>query len=99
MWTTTDGLTDGASIAGEESAQELAGLAMAVSCVGRRLVLGARTEEELESVVDAIGNSVPLIGFYSYGEIAPVGGDPAMCALHNQTMTVTTVSETAASHG
>lgn len=99
MWTTTDGLTDGASIAGEESAQELAGLAMAVSCVGRRLVLGARTEEELDSVVDAIGNSVPLIGFYSYGEIAPVGGDPAMCALHNQTMTVTTVSETAASHG
>lgn len=98
MWTTTDGLTDGASVAGEESAQEQAGLAMAVSCVGRRLVLGARTEEELDSVVDAIGDCVPLIGFYSYGEIAPVG-DPAMCALHNQTMTVTTISEAVAAHG
>ncbi len=90
MWTTTDGLTHGASQAAEESVQEQAGLAVAVSCVGRRLVLGARTEEELDSVVDAIGAEVPLIGFYSYGEIAPVGGE---CALHNQTMTVTTISE------
>ncbi len=90
MWTTTDGLTHGASQAAEESVQEESGLAIAVSCVGRRLVLGARTEEELDSVVEAIGADVPLIGFYSYGEISPVGG---MCALHNQTMTVTTISE------
>ena len=68
-------------------------LALLVSCVGRRLALGQRTEEEIESVQKVIGNQVPMIGFYSYGEIAP----PSLlvnCALHNQTMTITTISET-----
>ena len=89
MWTTIDNLMDGASGAAEQAAQPEAGLALAVSCVGRRLVLGARTDEELECVKDAMGD-IPVIGFYSYGEITPVDGH---CALHNQTMTVTTVHE------
>lgn len=89
MWTTIDNLIDGATHAAEDAAQTGSGLTLAVSCVGRRLVLGDRTEEELDCVSDAVGHG-PTIGFYSYGEIAPVGG---YCALHNQTMTVTTVHE------
>lgn len=65
-------------------------LAIAVSCVGRRLVLGARTEEELEAVIGALPPKAQLTGFYSYGEICPTGG---FCALHNQTMTLTTLRE------
>ena len=66
-------------------------LAIAISCVGRRLVLGERTEEEIEGVLSELPAGVHQIGFYSYGEIAPYAtGHPD---LHNQTMTLTTISE------
>lgn len=90
MWTTTDRLMEGATEAAEEAAQSGIGLAIAISCVGRRLVLGARTDEELDSVVDALGHEAPIVGFYSYGEFSPAHGP---CALQNQTMTLTTISE------
>lgn len=92
MWTTVESLMEGASEAAEDAAQRRTGLAVAVSCVGRRLVLGHRTDEEVECVVDVIGQDTPLVGFYSYGEIAPVDG---WCQLHNQTMTITTMTEAA----
>jgi hypothetical protein len=66
-------------------------LAIAISCVGRRLVLGERTEEEIEAVKEALPSSAEQIGFYSYGEISPHGF--GSCDLHNQTMTLTTISE------
>jgi hypothetical protein len=60
--------------------------------VGRRLVLKQRTEEEIEGVRDVLGPQAVLTGFYSYGEISPLG--PAVeCALHNQTMTITSLEE------
>jgi hypothetical protein len=61
-------------------------LVVAISCVGRRLVLGERTEEELEAVADAVGPDAAMVGFYSYGEIAPSAA--ARCDLHNQTITL-----------
>jgi hypothetical protein len=66
-------------------------LAVAISCVGRRLVLGQRAEEEVESVIKALPSGTQLVGFYSYGEISPSG--MGSCDLHNQTMTLTTLSE------
>ncbi len=71
-------------------------LAIAVSCVGRRIVLGARTEEELEVVLSALGAQAVLTGFYAYGEISPTNGG---CSLHNQTMTLTTLRERPPSEG
>lgn len=67
-------------------------LAIDISCVGRRLLLGERTEEEIESTMSALPEGSSQIGFYSYGEISPfsVGN----CELHNQTMTITTIYET-----
>lgn len=67
-------------------------LAILVSCVGRKLVLKQRIEEETEGVQDVLGNGVVMTGFYSYGEISPFKPGAA-CALHNQTMTVTTFAE------
>ena len=67
-------------------------LVISVSCVGRRLVLGERTEEEVEIVEDSAPRHATHVGFYSYGEISPPlhGG---ASGLHNQTMTVTVFSE------
>lgn len=89
-------LIDGASGAALRSREGLGKsapeLAILISCVGRKLVLRQRTEEEVEAVREALGGSPVFAGFYSYGEISPfVAGAP--CALHNQTMTVTTFAE------
>jgi hypothetical protein len=67
-------------------------LALLVSCVGRKLVMGDRVEEEVEEVVRTLGPGTLTLGFYSYGEISASSfyGD---CRLHNQTMTVTCISE------
>ncbi len=66
-------------------------LAIAISCVGRRLLLGERTEEETESLLETLPKGAKQIGFYSYGEISPY--TTGSCNLHNQTMTLTTLSE------
>ena len=68
-------------------------LAVAVSCVGRRLVLGERTEEELESALTVLPPGTQQVGFYSYGELSPYVQGAGPCDLHNQTMTLTTITE------
>lgn len=67
-------------------------LAILISCVGRKIVLKQRIEEEVEGVRDVLGDRTILTGFYSYGEISPFTPN-AKCELHNQTMTITTLSE------
>ncbi len=67
-------------------------LAILISCVGRKLVLGQRIEEELEAVKNIFGEETILTGFYSYGELCPSSKNQNT-DLHNQTMTITTFSE------
>lgn len=67
---------------------------IAVSCVGRRLVLGQLVEDEIDVIKTNYPKNNLLSGFYSYGEIAPQHGF-INCKLHNQTMTVTTITENA----
>ncbi|SDG91522.1 FIST signal transduction protein [Winogradskyella thalassocola] len=67
-------------------------IAFLVSCIGRKLVLDQRVEEEIEEVIEVLGQGTTVSGFYSYGEIAPFHGEIA-CQLHNQTMTITLISE------
>ena len=74
-----------------EAADAANTLAIAISCVGRRLILGERTEEEIEAALDEFGPGTRQVGFYSYGEISPYAS--GHCDLHNQTMTLTTISE------
>jgi hypothetical protein len=89
-----DRLIDGAI--GAATASTLTGvqaeLALLISCVGRKLVLQQRIEEEVEGVREVLGAQAALTGFYSYGEISPLQAT-ARCALHNQTMTITTFAE------
>jgi hypothetical protein len=91
-----DRLIDGSIGAAITSSEALgaspADLAVLISCVGRKLVLKQRVEEEVEGVRDVLGPQTILTGFYSYGEISPFTPN-AKCELHNQTMTITTFSE------
>jgi hypothetical protein len=66
-------------------------LSIAISCIGRKLVLKQRTEEELEATLEILPDKTKQIGFYSYGEISPLTS--GVCDLHNQTMTLTLIWE------
>ena len=95
MRTDIDKLIDSAGMAADfarPSGQNAVGLCLVVSCVGRRLVMGQLTEEELEIVREKLGDATAITGFYSYGEMAPFG-EIMLCQLHNQTMTLTTIYE------
>lgn len=90
-----DRLIDASATAAHTSLSELnfaPELAILISCVGRKLVLGQRTEEEVEAAREVFGKDAVITGFYSYGEISPLQSN-ARCELHNQTMTVTVFSE------
>lgn len=86
-------------LGGAEEAATLAGgkgalgphLTVAISCVGRRLVLGERAEDEIEAIRSALPDDSHQVGFYSYGELSPYGD--GTCDLHNQTMTLTVIAE------
>jgi hypothetical protein len=86
-----EGAAESAVMTTETSGAGSSCLAVAVSCVGRRLVLGERTEEELERAAEILPPDSIQVGFYSYGEISPFAS--GACDLHNQTMTLTTFSE------
>lgn len=86
-------------VTGAEDAARLAfsaeaDFALCVSCVGRRVVLGQNTENELEVIRAILGMRPVIAGFYSYGELTPSGTDGA-CRLQNQSMSITTLSESA----
>ncbi len=66
-------------------------LVIAISCVGRRMVLGSRAEDETEATLELLPAMAQQIGFYSYGELSPHNN--GRCELHNQTMTLTAFSE------
>jgi hypothetical protein len=99
-----DRLAAGAAMAARQAAAQCRGengsgenrsgdqVAILVSCIGRRLLMGQHTADELEATSAEFGPRIPQLGFYSYGEISPhrVSG---VCELHNQTMTVTTIAE------
>jgi hypothetical protein len=96
MHASTDKLVDGAEVAARNAVNMRSargdGLAILISCIGRKLVMGERVDEEVEAVSSVFGNGVTLTGFYSYGEISPFGAG-GHCHLHNQTMTITWLSE------
>lgn len=95
MMTTVDNLATAAETAAINALKNRINqpqLALIVSCVGRKIVLDKMVEEEIEEVLRVIDNKTVTSGFYSYGEIAPFHGEQN-CKLHNQTMTLTLLSE------
>lgn len=88
-----EGAADAAEMAITTLQQRNPDLAILISCVGRRLVLKQRVEQELESVREVIGKETVYSGFYSYGEICPLKAFDLNCELLNQTMTITLFKE------
>lgn len=85
-------IIDGAKLAAQQARDSLQGakpLAIFMfSCVGRKLVLGRRTQEEVTAVRKILGEDVPLIGFYTYGEMGPIDKmkeELAITKFHNET--------------
>ncbi len=93
-----DRLADGAAKAARQAAASIGEkpvgdqIAVLVSCIGRRLLMGQHTLDEVEAAGAEFAATVPRLGFYSYGEISPHGAS-GVCELHNQTMTITSFSE------
>jgi hypothetical protein len=65
-----------------------------VSCIGRKIILKHRIEEEIEAVKQLVGDTACITGFYSYGEIS-INRILTNCELYNQTITVSTFYESA----
>ena len=97
MHSNPERLVDGAEMAATAVMEGLpdprgAALALLVSCVGRKLAMGDRIEEEVEAATAQLGAGATVAGFYSNGEIAGTG-DRGVCRLPNQTMTITWIGE------
>lgn len=95
MMASVDAIAEGANQAAKLAMKNRVNppqLALLVSCVGRKLVMNQRVEEEIERVHEVVGEQTAITGFYSYGEMAPFSGN-SFCDLHNQTMTLTLISE------
>lgn len=99
MHSSTDKLIEGAETAAKtalgshKSDDGDPALAILVSCIGRKLVMGDRVDEEVEAVANMLGESTCVTGYYSNGEIAGTAFH-GECRLHNQTMTITWITET-----
>jgi len=95
MKTNIENLVDGAALVANSISpyNSKRSLTLAVSCSGRRSVLKQLVDEEIEIMQNILGDNSQMIGFYSYGEIAPFSNDLLNCKLHNQTMTITTIYE------
>ncbi len=63
------------------------------NCIARSKLFGERSGEEIFAIQEAVGRDTPLIGFYTYGEQAPLGGEVRnmeKCnpAFHNETVVI-----------
>jgi hypothetical protein len=93
-----DRLASGAAEAARQAASGIGnvaadnGVAILVSCIGRRLLMDQHITDEVEAAGAELGAGLPRLGFYSYGEISPHESS-GFCRLHNQTMTVTALTE------
>jgi len=94
MRTNLDHLVESADQASSQIVPEgsTAALCLVFTCLGRRIVLGQMADEELEAAQKRGGSRAVMTGFYSYGEIGPLG-QVSTCDLHNQTMCMTTIQE------
>lgn len=95
MHATKDELVEGAEIAANKISDNIEltseDAVICVSCVGRKILMGEDTEDELDVVRDAFPDQ-SMTGFYSYGELS-LSSQTNKVELHNQTMTITHISE------
>jgi hypothetical protein len=66
------------------------GLVLVFNSASRMLLLGRRTNQELDIIKEGFGKDTPLIGIYTYGEQAPLSSIDYLgrTHFHNQTITI-----------
>lgn len=67
--------------------------AILFNCIARKKLFMQKKEEEIAVIRSVLGQSVPLIGFYTYGEQAPLGGEVVTCSFHNETDVIFLLAE------
>ena len=69
--------------------------ALAVSCAGRKHLLGNRIEHEVQAVRESLGEDLALAGFPSFGEFSPVNvqGRYSETYFHNMTYALLLLGE------
>ena len=86
-------LIAGAVAAIDEALERLPAPALALffNCAGRKIILGPRYyKDEIAAVYRRLGAELPKVGFYTYGEVAPIDG---RVRYHNETFTVALLGE------
>jgi hypothetical protein len=68
------------------------------NCIARNKLFGEHAGDEIDAIKSAVGIDVPLIGFYTYGEQAPLGGEvrnieKCNSAFHNETVVIFVIGE------
>lgn len=86
----------GNAVAGLEGKTPVATLIF--NCIARNKLFGEWSKDEIAAIQSEIGAQVPLLGFYTYGEQAPLGGEVRnleKCnpAFHNETVVITLLGE------
>ena len=91
-----------AKIAAEDAILQLEGstpkAVIIFNCIARNKLFGDKSGEEINAIQQAIGKQVPLIGFYTYGEQAPLGGEvknieKCNSAFHNETVVICVLAD------
>lgn len=63
------------------------------NCIARKKLLMSKKQEEVDKIREVLGKNTPLIGFYTYGEQAPLGGEVVTCSFHNETDVIFLLAE------
>ncbi|MEI7709496.1 MAG: FIST N-terminal domain-containing protein [bacterium] len=86
-----------AKIAATEALAQLGGSApkavIIFNCIARSKLFGNKSGDEINAIQEVVGKEIPLIGFYTYGEQAPLGGEvrnieKCNSAFHNETVVI-----------
>jgi len=65
------------------------------NCIARNKLFGKHATEEINAMQSILGEDVPIIGFYTYGEQAPLGGNmqKKFSCFHNETAVVVVLGD------
>lgn len=69
--------------------------AIIFDCIARKKLFGRDAFDEIKAIKSVLGENVPILGFYTYGEIAPLGGNVSQCnsSFHNETSVILAFGE------
>lgn len=65
------------------------------NCIARNKLFGKDASSEIEAIKSVVGHDVPIIGFYTYGEIAPIksSGKGGVSCFHNETIVILAIGD------